>query len=64
MTGYVTALPAFVRGKLPAREASSFYDFCSIIFEKWPLAISPYISPFWLEKTCVCLDVLNKFNYI
>ena len=27
MAGYVTAVPAFVSGELPAWEVSSFYDF-------------------------------------
>ena len=46
MVGYVTTAPAFVRSKLEAQDASSFYDF--------------WISPFWLKKNFKFADVLDK----
>ena len=44
--GYVTTVLAIVRTELRAREQA-----VSVIFEKWPLAISPYFIPIWLKQT-------------
>ena len=55
---YVTAEPVFVSGKLPAREASSIWDFWKITFCNFTA-----FSPFWLRQTFVFLDVLNKDNH-
>ena len=58
MASYVTAVPAFVCGKLPTQEASSFCDFFN-----WTLAILLHFSPFWLKQTFGFLDVLDKDNF-
>ena len=53
VAGYVTAILIFVRAELRALETSSFCDF----FFKWPLAILPYFTPFWLNQTFVFCDI-------
>ena len=58
IAGYVIPVPAFVCGKLPGREASSFCDF-------WKLTSCDFTTFFnFLTQANLCfLDVLNKDNY-
>ena len=58
MAGYVTAVVAFVYSKLPAREASSFFDF-------WKITSCDFTAFFsFLTETKLCfLDVLDKKYY-
>ena len=44
--GYVTAVLTIVRIELRAWEWA-----ISVIFDKWPLAISPYFIIFWMKQT-------------
>ena len=55
MAGYVTTVLAFAAVNSQPRARA-----VSVSFENWPLAISPYFSPFWLKQTFVFLDVLHK----
>ena len=58
MAGYVAPVPAFVCANSQAEQRA-----VSVIFENLPVVISLHFSPFWLRKTFVFLDVLNKDNY-
>ena len=48
---YVTTVLAIVPTELRAQEAGGRRRAVSVIFVKWPLAISPYIIIFWLKQT-------------
>ena len=59
MAGYVTAVPAFVSGKLPAQVASSFCDFWKLTSCDFTLLFS-FLTQ---ANLCFFLDGLNKDNY-
>ena len=60
MAGYVSAVPAFVCGKLAARMASSFCD-----IENWPLAILPDFFFFFFADVDITVANLcsNTINF-
>ena len=57
VAGYVTSVPAFVRGELPAREASTFCDY----FKMTSCEVTAFFLLFDSSKPLLLfLDVLNK----